>query len=348
MTGKQGGKQLASDLYISGLGLAHFVRGAERLGIDVEPILEARGIDRETHFDPQYQVPGALYEDLLLEMILLSKDPLFGFHLGQQMVPGAYGVLGHLALGSATVADMLRLLTTFQSLAGNMGEASLEPGDHGEVWVVWRMTHSNPVIRQHVTDNMLTLAIQFMRAGSGQQNLKPERILAEHKMSAEQRQAMSDFAGLEVEDQAGRNALLLSEKLLNTALSPFDNLTRQTLEQEAERQLKMLSGHTDWLASVRHHLQMTLQESPPRRQQVAEKLGVSVRTLDRRLADAGISWQQLLDSTRAQLARDYLADPKMTVAEVSKRLGFTDVRAFQRRFRQWAGMTPSEFRQRRQ
>lgn len=335
-------------LYIGGMSLAHFVRGAERLGLDVLPMLRARGIEPERDFDPMSRIDGALYEDLLLEMILRSEDPLFGFHLGQQMVPGAYGVLGHLALGSATVADMLRLLTTFQSLAGNMGEASLEPADNGDVWVVWRMTHTNPVIRQHVTDNMLTLSIQFMRAGSGQQNLRPERILAEHRMSTEQRQAMSDFAGLEVEDEAGRNALLLSEKLLGTSLSPFDSLTRQTLEQEAERQLRMLRGHTDWLASVRHHLQMTLQDSPPRRQQVAEKLGVSVRTLDRRLADAGISWQQLLDSTRAQLARDYLADPEMTVADISKRLGFADVRAFQRRFRQWTGMAPSEFRQRRQ
>jgi AraC-like DNA-binding protein len=84
----------------------------------------------------------------------------------------------------------------------------------------------------------------------------------------------------------------------------------------------------------------------PRRETVAERLNISVRTLDRRLAEVDLTWQKLLDSMRAQLAREYLADPEMNVQAIATRLGFADVRAFQRRFRVWTGTTPSDYRSR--
>jgi AraC-like DNA-binding protein len=84
----------------------------------------------------------------------------------------------------------------------------------------------------------------------------------------------------------------------------------------------------------------------PRRELVASRLGISASTLDRRLKQADMTWQGLLDGLRAQLAIEYLSDPLLTVSDASAKLGFADLRAFQRRFKRWTGMTPSEFRTR--
>jgi len=85
----------------------------------------------------------------------------------------------------------------------------------------------------------------------------------------------------------------------------------------------------------------------PRRDVVAGRLGISTRTLDRRLQSAGIGWQELLDGLRVQLAIEYLADQELTVTQIAQKLGFTEIRAFQRRFKTWTGMTPSTYRKQR-
>jgi AraC-like DNA-binding protein len=117
-------------------------------------------------------------------------------------------------------------------------------------------------------------------------------------------------------------------------------------EDLARRQLQAQQQSGSALGQIRLQLHDLMRTGIPRRELVADRLNISVRTLDRRLADAGQTWQSLLDSMRLQLAREYLLRPDMTVRDVAERLGFADIRAFQRRFRTWTGLSPSEYRQR--
>ena len=77
---------------------------------------------------------------------------------------------------------------------------------------------------------------------------------------------------------------------------------------------------------------------------VAGDLNLSTRTLQRRLADAGVAYQTLLDTTRHELARHYLASSAMSVAEVGYLLGFQDTPAFHHAFKGWQGQGPGQFR----
>ena len=78
---------------------------------------------------------------------------------------------------------------------------------------------------------------------------------------------------------------------------------------------------------------------------VAAAMHQSTRTLQRRLAERGMTWQQLLDNTRMELARQYLADPALSVAETALLLGFSEQSAFTRAFKRWMGQTPLTYRQ---
>ena len=79
---------------------------------------------------------------------------------------------------------------------------------------------------------------------------------------------------------------------------------------------------------------------------VAERLGMSARTLQRKLHASGTSHQELLDEMRRDLAVRYLREPGMAVCEVAYLLGFSESSAFHRAFKRWTGTTPSEFRRR--
>jgi AraC-like DNA-binding protein len=79
-------------------------------------------------------------------------------------------------------------------------------------------------------------------------------------------------------------------------------------------------------------------------QAVASRLGVSARTVDRRLADEGRAFAELRDAVRHERARALLADPALSVAQVAQRLGYRDAANFSRAFRRQAGVPPSEYR----
>ncbi|RML95578.1 Transcriptional regulator, AraC family [Pseudomonas syringae pv. maculicola] len=79
-------------------------------------------------------------------------------------------------------------------------------------------------------------------------------------------------------------------------------------------------------------------------QQISRKLGVSTRTLQRRLQDEGTTFQQTLDTLRDSLARHYLRSTAMSSAQISFLLGFEDANSFARAFQSWTGSTPGKVR----
>jgi AraC-like DNA-binding protein len=79
---------------------------------------------------------------------------------------------------------------------------------------------------------------------------------------------------------------------------------------------------------------------------VAAQLGLSARTLQRRLGEAGLSFQQLLERTRRELAAQYLAQDAFSLAEVAFLLGYTEQSSFTHAHRAWHGCTPQQARQR--
>jgi AraC-like DNA-binding protein len=77
---------------------------------------------------------------------------------------------------------------------------------------------------------------------------------------------------------------------------------------------------------------------------VARALHVSVRTLQRKLATEGVTFHEMLDTAKSQLARAYLADPKVSITEIALLLGFSESSSFSRAFRRWTGKSPGRWR----
>ena len=77
---------------------------------------------------------------------------------------------------------------------------------------------------------------------------------------------------------------------------------------------------------------------------VAEELGLTTRTLQRKLSDSGASFQQVLDQSRFELARNYLRQPGLSLVDIAFLLGYQEQSAFNHAFREWSGMNPGAWR----
>jgi AraC-like DNA-binding protein len=99
-------------------------------------------------------------------------------------------------------------------------------------------------------------------------------------------------------------------------------------------------------AQVKHTLKRSLAGKRPTLQHIARELGMSARTLQRRLTDASITFQQLVEDTRRELAHHYLKQSTVELTEAAFLLGYEDANSFFRAFHLWEGTTPGEWRTR--
>jgi len=120
------------------------------------------------------------------------------------------------------------------------------------------------------------------------------------------------------------NDLLL--RYVEEALADRPKL-RASLRSAVERVLPQLLPHAKASAS-----------------NVAQKLAISKRTLSRKLRDENVAFSEVLEETRAALARRYLAERDLPVSEIAWLLGYSEVSSFTHAFKRWTGMTPRQFR----
>lgn len=335
------------DYYVTGIALSQFVLGGERLGLPTRKLLQECGLDEAVHLQPMARVPVRQYEKFLLEMIFASGDEMLGLHLGQQVMPAVYGVISALGMGASTLRESVETTVRYQSLvAGNAGTLDLVyQGD--SLLLTIRAVHQNPVLRRHVFECVLVLFGRMYRFVTGLPTLCPRRLWVEYSPpSAEAARQIEKEAGCPVEFEADSSGMEVGPEVLSVALNAYGDDAFRMAEELARRQLQAQQQSGGILGQIRLQVHDLMLTGIPRRELVADRLKISVRTLDRRLAEVGQTWQSLLDSLRLQMAREYLSKPEMTVREVAERLGFADIRAFQRRFRTWTGLSPSEYRQR--
>jgi len=107
---------------------------------------------------------------------------------------------------------------------------------------------------------------------------------------------------------------------------------------QERRAQSSISEQVKWI------LKRLLAGSRPEISAVARELGLSDRTLQRRIIDDGATFRQLLLEARQELAHEYLNRPEMDVTEVAFLLGYEDSNSFYRAFRTWEGTTPSQLR----
>ena len=103
-------------------------------------------------------------------------------------------------------------------------------------------------------------------------------------------------------------------------------------------------GQTLASARVRTEIARVLHQGEPRREDIAARLHLTDRTLQRRLQAESVSYQQLLDVTRCELARQYLSDERRSLTEVADLLGFADQSNLFRACKRWFGLPPGQYR----
>jgi AraC-like DNA-binding protein len=163
---------------------------------------------------------------------------------------------------------------------------------------------------------------------------------------AQNRELLETRYGCRVRFKASRNALVFRGSDLDRPFVTHNEDLLTVIGAQLETELAERNTRPEVGEQVRHTLKRSLAGKRPTLQHVARELRTSVRTLQRRLTHAGITFQQLVEDTRRELAQHYLKQSTVELHETAYLLGYEDSNSFFRAFHLWEGTSPGEWRTR--
>lgn len=331
--------------YASIPAVQQYLKTASAAGIDDRPALARAGIDASLLNDNTKRVPGAALQTLLAELIPASGDALFGLHTSQYIQPASYSVLGYIAMNCATLGEALAKVPVYEKIVGDMGVTRTVPAGDNTL-VRWHCNFDNDDVRRHVIENVLASWTRYSRWVGDSWDQSPVRVCLEHAKPVTA--ALSEYESVfQCPVLFGQpfSALEISPEQIAHPIRQSDPALLKTLLDHATQLLAEIDQDEDWSYRVKNLLRLMIRQDLPRKEFIAEKLGMTSRTLQRKLAEEGTGYQELLDELRQEMALNYLRDCSLSIDEIGIMLGFAEPRSFHRSFKQWMGQTPGQFRE---
>jgi AraC-like DNA-binding protein len=201
----------------------------------------------------------------------------------------------------------------------------------------------DPELARHHVESTAVIGARILRRLAGR-GWRPSEVRLRHGRPA----VTTEHARLleaPVRFGQAQNALVFAEAILEARVRDADPWLLPIVEDHLRQQVAGPDAGS-WPQVVRELVARSMSEGQTTLRATSRRLGLSVRTFQRRLADHGLVFKQLVDDVRRELALRYLGDASATLTDVAMLLGYSELSAFDRAFRRWTGSSPLEHRRR--
>lgn len=317
---------------VSTLIIQAMLRAAARNGFEARPLFE--------------QIPAttspSCREELFFRMLGAHVDErAFGLRAVGALERGDFEGLEYAVRSSSTLREGLRTLARFSRLVSTERPYRFHEEPCGKTMLLLESERHPDVI---FAEFALGFVLQLGRETTGV-NWSPDAVHFRHAAKNE-RLLYERFFGAPVLLEQEKDALVLDPEVLELPLRGADPALHRVLERYLRTELETVEPARSLELEVRASILRALSDQDVSLDSVAAHLGLSPRVLQKRLQQAGTSFQELLDRVRESLAKRYLLQPTLSLAGTALALGYSDVTAFHRAFKRWTGLTPGDFRRR--
>lgn len=310
------------------------------MGLDARRLLVGLGVTMDDLADPACRVSFRQGREIILRAMKVAKDSALGLETGIREKITSVGLVGYAMLTAATVGDAVRLGLELQKDTGSMLEFGTRPSGDG-VAVTATSRFSDPEIYVFLVEEAFAsfMGIGLALAGNG---FKPLRVELAYP-APRHAEAYQRVFNCEIRFAQPENAFVFDAGWYRQPLATADRFGhRQLLEFLAFNRARSREA-AEVIESVERALRPKLNVHYAI-SRVARELGMSERTLRRRLAESGATFQDIVDGLKKNRALELLANPQVSVEQVAFAVGFTDPHNFRRAFRRWTGSTPGALR----
>lgn len=311
-------------------------------GVETRDLIEDLGLSVDIPIDPTRMVSSLRYYDFFAA--LAERDPeglSLPLRAGASMRCDDYGAFGLAWKSAPTLRGSFARSERYGRV---LGAAELYTLEHTETGWLFNLEKAGDGRRGMLLSNEASMSAVFtICAEVSTQDFAAEAVYFKHAPRGDIAVYESHF-GCPVYFGSGRDAILVSETSLDAPNRLGDATIAGFFDQHLEQALDVLSSDDHLEQRVRRIVSRLLSEGVPTLSFVAGELGISARTLQRRLADQGHSYQGLVDLARKDLAQRLLRETRYSLGEIAFLTGFAEQSGFNRAFKRWAGETPRSYR----
>jgi AraC-like DNA-binding protein len=309
-------------------------------GVAARELLSAVHLKQERLNDPDAPIPYEQYVELYEQAARLTGDDTFGLHVGESVSLRMYDVVGYATMNSATLGDALKTWIRYYRIWSN-GSRTTFTIDGSVARIGYEVFDIPPRSCRQECECSQAMTVCLGRSLITA-DWSPREVRFQHASPANTAEHLRVFKST-IRFSCSTNEIIIDRSLLDRRIPRADTDLGRMLERHASLLLQKLPKGDGLVYHVRHLLTEALRGGDPGLPAISKRLGLSARTLQRKLKEEGTSHHDLLDELRRDLSRDYLLEPDMSIAETAFLLGFSAPSAFHRAFRRWTGMTPKQF-----
>jgi AraC-like DNA-binding protein len=334
---------------VTGFAARQAISALRKHNIATAPLLQRAGLSEQDFgaggSNPLHHRVSAVGQARFLDYAAEAMDDsAFGLHLAEQADPRDAGILFYVASSAQSLGEALTLFGRYFRIVNEAVRLKLIRKLEGvdvEVEFIGVPRHSV----RHNAEFGIAVILKALREVAGR-NICPTRTAFAHARNSDLREferfylcpvefgraanegALSDL--LEFSNDALAIPLLSTDAKLLEALQPFCD-TAAKERATAKGTLR---------AAVENEVEKLLPSGKAKKQTIAKVLALSARTLSRRLADEGTTYEEVVDQLRRTLALQYLKDPGMSISQIASLLGYEGATSFNHAFKRWTGRSP--------
>jgi len=312
-----------------------------RNGDDPAPLLARAGVDLDLLDDPNARLDAATYDRLHELALELTGDPALGLHMAEHVQLTAFHVVGFLTVHCRTLRQAIELFARYRQLLSHCEPPRLRE-EGGRAILTCAFVAGSDRCNQLRAEFGIASMVRIARAVLGAS--QPPYLVEFTHDAPDHADEYERVLGCPV--QFGREAIVIhfDARMLDAPHIHANPELRKLLESEAERHLASLTAPRCLWARVRALIVDEYGRGRPSMPQIARRLGMSARSLRRRLDGEGRTYTEVAEEAMADVARRLLDEPDTTIQAIADRLGFSEPSAFHRAFKRWTGQTPGQFR----
>ena len=310
-------------------------------GVPVAPLLKRVGLTPELIADPEVRLSVRSQVTLLDEAATALKDDCIGFTLARDFDPRDLGLLYYVMASSQNLGEALKRLARYSKITNEAVVFGYREANRLTISLSYSGVprHSD----RHQIEFCMFAVIRICRLLTGR-HLVPQHFTIAHHRSGNTSE-MSRFVGTKVQFGTGTDEFSLEFDTRELPLIHSDNRLNDLLLKYCELGL---AHRRDDLSQLRSKVENAISSRLPHGRvlvgDIAPTLGMSPRTLERKLSEEGLNFTEVIQQLRRDLAVRYLKERNLHVSKIAWLLGFHEVSSFTHAFKRWTGKTPSQMR----
>jgi AraC-like DNA-binding protein len=310
-------------------------------GFDARALIELAQIEGEASQGMEERMSFERHLVLYEAAMALVRDPGFPVFLASRLTPSDYDTIGFACMTRATLGGALQQAIRYHRIWTDASRWEFEERPTTST-LTFVLDEPMRLGARCVTEHVLAEMVHAGRVLTGE-SWAPREVWLRHPRPRDVT-AHERFFGARVLFDRPSSALVLDTAVFELPLLKSDPKLAAFFERQADEILARFDRSGAISYRLRGYLAKEIQSGLPSLESAASHLGVSARTLRRRLQEEGTAFQDLLDETRCELARRYLLEERLAPGEVAFLLGFSEPSAFHRAFKRWTGQTPLTYR----